>query len=680
MTHRTPALSAKPPTSLRFRPILRALIVTLVIAAFCVPAQPDAASADPSLPWAQWRGPDGLGVSAESDLPTTWSVDSPSIRWFAEIPGEGFSSPAVGNNQVVLTTAYQNPDQNWSKRVARIAAAIVGGLLVLTLGWALVRLRPTWPLPALISQGTLVLLFTSLALLVLLTPLWFDALLTWIRPAFAFVKSRDLDGLFSIQDGSQAAIWLLPGCIALLGLATCCGWWPRASGWRYLTGLLVLGLGAWLYNTVPLSLYGWKVTTSERLVFLGPVLLVTFGYLASLFEATLLAYPPDTPKEDIPRGLVVSKGKALRIRLRIRHWRLGGGTGFGPMIFTVVLAMLVFVAPNFVFPNLGLQRAVICLDQATGEQRWIRTAFVTPPERKHTDNSYATPTPVMDHEHIVVNYGLGLACLTLDGTVVWTHSDPTYLDQVRYGAAISPLLLEDTVILLQDGEESTQRPTWLGAFDKASGDVRWKISPSFRGGYATPLLRPDDAGTQIVVNTLHNVVSFAADDGTVLWQAQLPMEQIVASMAGDQTRICVGGSTWGPDGLVMLRTPRRRQDLPEVLWHVEDYGAEDSSPVLYMDLLFATSDRGKMRCYNAESGALHWEQKLPGRYLASLAAGDGKIYATNTRGLTTVIAAAPRFEILAQNALRDTAHASMAIADGHLFIRAGTKLYCIGPG
>src|SRR5689334_7145659 len=44
--------------------------------------------------WPCWRGPDGLGVSLEKNLPISWSKES-NIVWTADIPGKGASSPIV---------------------------------------------------------------------------------------------------------------------------------------------------------------------------------------------------------------------------------------------------------------------------------------------------------------------------------------------------------------------------------------------------------------------------------------------------------------------------------------------------------------------------------------------------------------------------------------------------------
>jgi outer membrane protein assembly factor BamB len=65
-----------------------------------------------SAQWPQWRGPGGLGISDETDLPIEWAVASPgtpakNILWTTEIPGRGHSSPIVWNDRVFLTTSIK---------------------------------------------------------------------------------------------------------------------------------------------------------------------------------------------------------------------------------------------------------------------------------------------------------------------------------------------------------------------------------------------------------------------------------------------------------------------------------------------------------------------------------------------------------------------------------------------
>jgi len=54
--------------------------------------------------WPQFRGPGGEGHSAERGLPTEWS-ESKNILWKTAVAGRGWSSPAIADGRVWLTTS-----------------------------------------------------------------------------------------------------------------------------------------------------------------------------------------------------------------------------------------------------------------------------------------------------------------------------------------------------------------------------------------------------------------------------------------------------------------------------------------------------------------------------------------------------------------------------------------------
>ena len=63
--------------------------------------------AAPTANWPQWRGPNGDGISPETNVPVTWSATQ-NIVWRTPVPGEGHSSPVVWQDSVFLTTALSN--------------------------------------------------------------------------------------------------------------------------------------------------------------------------------------------------------------------------------------------------------------------------------------------------------------------------------------------------------------------------------------------------------------------------------------------------------------------------------------------------------------------------------------------------------------------------------------------
>ncbi len=57
--------------------------------------------------WPRFRGPNGQGHSAETDLPLNWSGTS-NLVWKTAVPGDGWSSPIVWEGRLFLTSTTDN--------------------------------------------------------------------------------------------------------------------------------------------------------------------------------------------------------------------------------------------------------------------------------------------------------------------------------------------------------------------------------------------------------------------------------------------------------------------------------------------------------------------------------------------------------------------------------------------
>ncbi len=53
--------------------------------------------------WTRFRGSNGAGISLATTVPVSWDLDS--IRWKAELPGEGHSSPVIWEDRLYVTSA-----------------------------------------------------------------------------------------------------------------------------------------------------------------------------------------------------------------------------------------------------------------------------------------------------------------------------------------------------------------------------------------------------------------------------------------------------------------------------------------------------------------------------------------------------------------------------------------------
>ena len=117
-----------------------------------------------------------------------------------------------------------------------------------------------------------------------------------------------------------------------------------------------------------------------------------------------------------------------------------------------------------------------------------------------------------------------------------------------------------------------------------------------------------------------------------------------------------------------------------VAWTLRRGAPHTPSPLLVGRELYMVSDRGVLTCIDAESGEVHWQQRIGGNYSASPVFADGRIYIHSEEGKTTVLAPGTTYSELAINQLDGSMLASMAVADGSLFLRTSSHLYRIGGG
>ena len=153
------------------------------------------------------------------------------------------------------------------------------------------------------------------------------------------------------------------------------------------------------------------------------------------------------------------------------------------------------------------------------------------------------------------------------------------------------------------------------------------------------------------------------------------MQRIVASP------VVVGSMIYAPSRvrpLLALAATGGSRRQPEVVWSM-DRGPDVPSPVVDDRHLYLLTDKGILWCLDATTGDVVWgpERISSAIYSASPLLADGKLYATSEQGLTTVIKAAPRFEVVAENAIDEFTLASMAVAKGQLFLRTAAHLYCL---
>lgn len=142
-------------------------------------------------------------------------------------------------------------------------------------------------------------------------------------------------------------------------------------------------------------------------------------------------------------------------------------------------------------------------------------------------------------------------------------------------------------------------------------------------------------------------------------------------MVLDRDRLYISGGSSTALTMALHLSEDSNAIAPAVLWSTSRSAYACASPVYYHNHLFTLSQNGIASCHDGATGNLHWRRRL------SLTAADGKIYAINQEGMTTVFEAGTRFNILGQNDLGEPTYSSPAIGRGSIILRTEKALYCI---
>jgi outer membrane protein assembly factor BamB len=326
-----------------------------------------------------------------------------------------------------------------------------------------------------------------------------------------------------------------------------------------------------------------------------------------------------------------------------------------------------------------LSRHFLCLDRLSGEIKWTRKIPAKLPETPYggfiTQHGYAASTPATDGQRIYVFFGKsGLFAFDMDGKQLWKASVGTRTH--GWGSASSPVLYKELVII-NAGVESGA----LVALNKQTGKPVWKYG-GIQRSWATPaLLQVNGGKTELALSVPGKIVGIDPDNGKELWHCDGIHDYICPSVvARDGIVYAIGGRQH--KALAVRAGGRGDVTKTHRLW--EQYvGSNVSSPVLVGSYLYWVSDSGVAYCLKAATGEMIYGERLQGadRVYASAVAADGKLYVVTREKGTFVLAARPKFEVLAHNTFRSDEsifNGSPAVTGGQLLLRSDQFLYCIG--
>lgn len=306
---------------------------------------------------------------------------------------------------------------------------------------------------------------------------------------------------------------------------------------------------------------------------------------------------------------------------------------------------------------------VMAIALADGKVQWTREIESATPVRANYFQSRSAPTPVVDENHLVAFFETGnlVGIERNSGELLWERSlsDETGPFQSDIGLASSLAQHGDKAFVLIDHEGDS----YLMAVDKATGETAWKTERFSRKSYASPAILQIGGKPQIVCSSDGSVDGYSPETGEQLWT----FEDIGANTSNTppavlEDRVLVGASNGMQDAravearesnLCLRIEGDGKQFQPEVAWKTTKATTTFASPMAHQGLAYWVTTAGVLYCFDLDSGKLVYRKRAGEQcWVTPVGIGD-RIYLFGKGGETTVIAAGPKFKVLAENELWD---------------------------
>ncbi|MCC7422415.1 MAG: PQQ-binding-like beta-propeller repeat protein [Planctomycetaceae bacterium] len=358
-------------------------------------------------------------------------------------------------------------------------------------------------------------------------------------------------------------------------------------------------------------------------------------------------------------------------------------------------------------PNKETNR-LVALALSDGKVLWNHGSASTFPVKSSEYVSRAAPTPAVDATAVYAFFESGdLLAASHDGKALWSKSlTREYGEfQSNHGLAASPVLTENAVILLVDHGG----PSFVAAFSKTDGALLWKTERKSRQSWASPTLARIAGRDQVVVSSNGSVDGYDSATGKVLWTYDQVGGNtsntarafgddliLVGASAGREGRAAEGA---GKSNMALRITAKGDAFEADVAWTAKEATSSFGSPMVHDGLAYYVNRSGVVYCLDARTGEQKYAQRTKQSTWATPVGIGDRVYLFGKDGVTTVLAAGPKFQVLAENSLWNSESTNegekpgaqgrggearggpvqygVAIVPGSLLIRAGDRLYCL---
>jgi outer membrane protein assembly factor BamB len=341
----------------------------------------------------------------------------------------------------------------------------------------------------------------------------------------------------------------------------------------------------------------------------------------------------------------------------------------------------------------GRLRSLMCFDSTNGKLLWKQTVKYGKVEETHKTNPHCAASPVSDGKLVYAWHGnAGLHAYTMEGKEVWNRDLGTDYAHIWGPHAASPVLV-GSGLFIHAGPGPVGK---LFAVQKDTGQTIWETdldayessdAKEFKGSWATPLLINNERRLELLLGLPGYLTGFDGKTGKELWR--------VAGL-GDlcYTNVLTGGGRalylcgYGGPGMAMtLASHTETGDLTTThrLWVDPPKGKNQNpqrigSGQIIGDHYYLLNEPGVMQCSLVATGEILWRERLGSSSWSSMNLIENTLYVNDSVGTTYLIEPNPTtLKILAKNSVDGNQHtnASLAFADGRIFIRTDAFLYAV---
>ena len=317
------------------------------------------------------------------------------------------------------------------------------------------------------------------------------------------------------------------------------------------------------------------------------------------------------------------------------------------------------------------------IDGGSGKLLWQTELFAQArSSRRHSKNSHASPTPLVDDGRLYVHFGTnGTACLDLAGKILWKNEELIY--NPVHGGGSSPVRSGEVIVFSCDGAAD---PFVVG-LDRKSGKIRWRTKRPESSGklfaFATALSLDLAGKKQVILPGANWIAGYDPADGSELWRAWHGGYSVVPRPLYGHGLVYFS-SSFDQAKLFAIRPDGKGEvTKTHIAWQSSRSAPHSPTPVLVGEELYCVSDRGIASCIEARTGKLYWRERVGGNYSASVLYADGRVYFQSEKGEGVVIEAGKKFKVLSRNKLGERTLASYAISSGAIYIRGADHLFKI---